>query len=182
MIHTMKTKINSFLVPVIGCVWLLGTANAADNKETPAELSRETLYVEYRENHNDFHVRGFDSMDNELDRFHYFQSNFKNAFEKEDWPVNIEISRFPINAPEGAKVLQITYLGLESKNRLEVELRLWANLKMGDQESDFGVRLVRHVPAPFLTSNSIDRDLDKMYTKAAAMVVEDLNKTLYARE
>ncbi|MDA0350243.1 MAG: hypothetical protein O3C43_17260 [Verrucomicrobia bacterium] len=181
----MKTKINSFLISTLACAWLFASANAAnhaDKEETPAEASREILYVEYRENHNDFHVRGFDSMDNELDRFHYFKSNFKDAFEKQDWSVDIEVSRFPINAPEGAKVLRITYLGLKSSNSIEIELRLWANLKAGEKESDFGVVQVRHVPSPILSLSSIDRDLDKIYTEAAAKVVEELNKTLFARK
>ena len=177
-------KTNSALISALAFAWLLGSANAshhADKEETPTESSVEILYVEYRENHNDFHVRGFDSMDNELDRFHYFKSNFKETLEKQDWPVDIEISRFPIKAPDGAKILRITYLGLESRNPIEIELRLWANLKFGEEESDFGVRLVRHVPSPILSSSSIDRDLDKIYTKAAAKVVEDLNNTLFAR-
>jgi hypothetical protein len=181
----MKIQMNSFFIPLLGFTCFLGSAQAAhhsDKEEAPTDSARETLYVEYQENHNDQYIRGFDSMDNDLDRFHYFKSNIKDAFEKQDWSVNIEISRFPIKAPEGANVLRITYLGLESRNPIEIELRLWAKLTGADAKSDFGVRLVRHVPSPILSSSSIDRDLDKIYTKAAVKLVEDLNKTLFARK
>ena len=101
------------------------------------------------------------------------------AFKKEKWPVRFEFKRFPINAPEDAKVVEITFLSLKSQNRIELELRMWAKLNVGGEENDFGVKRIRHLPNPIYSSGTIDRDLHEMYTKVANEVVNDLKESLF---
>lgn len=181
----MRIPLTTKLIPTFGFVWLLiyaAAAGLAAKDATSADTITETIYVEYIENHNDQYIRGYNSMNNELERFYYFKSNFENTLTSQGYPVNFEFSRFPIKAPEGAKVLRITYFGLESFTPLEVQLRIWASLKQGNEETDFGIKRVRHSPRALPSAISIERDLDAIYTKAAQKVVNDLDNTLFIRE
>lgn len=179
----MKTKL-SILLTSIGCLFLNGSALAADQEgNASAKVNGdETIYVEYRENFTERFPRPYNAMFNELDRFHYFSHHFKKAFEKEDWPVNFTFERFPVKAPEGAKVLEMTFLNLRSPSRIELELTMWAKLDDGSTKHDFGVIKVEHVPEPFATSSSVERDLEVLYTKVAEKVIKDLNTTLFSSE
>ncbi len=173
----MKVTLPAKLIPAFGFAWLLTLASVG-SLAASADRVTETIYVEYRENHNDQYVRGYNSMNNELDRYHYFKSNFENTFTARGYPVNFEFSRFPVKAPEGAKVLRLTYLGLESFNPLEVQLRMWASLEERGEKTDFGIKLVRYTPRALPSSISVERDLDAIYTKAAQKVVSDLDSTI----
>lgn len=160
----------------------MGVVGLAAKDATSADSSKETVYVEYRENHNDQYVRGYNSMNNEMDRFYYFKRNFEKTLTQKGYPVNFKFSRFPVKAPEGAKVLHITYLGLESINPLELQLRMWASLEEGNEGIDFGIKLVRHTPRALPSGISIERDLNVLYAKAAQKVVNDLDNTLLILE
>ena len=94
----------------------------------------------------------------------------------------VQIRTVSVKAPEGAKVLEMTFLSLRSWGPLELEMSMWAKLNEGSKENDFGVQLVKHVPEAFATSSSIERDLEALYTKVAQNVIKDLNKTLFASE
>lgn len=180
----MKNKAKFLIVPLVG--WMLFSANtSAETQKVEAnkqDSSKDTLYIEYRENQIEYRNGRYNSMDNEMDRYYYLKSNFEKAFEKAGWPVNLEFSRFPIKAPEGATVLHMTFMGLEAHNPIEVELRMWATLKRGDKTDDYGIQLVKHVPSPLTTSGSVERDLNTIYGKAANRVVSDLNGTLFKKE
>ena len=181
----MKTEFLPKLVSALGFALLMLNANAASHavkEQSIDETERETIYVEYRENHNDQYVRGFNAMNYEMDSYHYFKSNFENAFTDQGLPANFKFSRFPIKAPEGAKILRITYLGLESFGPVEVQLRMWTSLKEGDKETDYGIQLVRHSPRALPSSTYIDRDINAIYAKAAEKVIEELKKTIFAGE
>lgn len=176
----MKTKQSILLISLCSTL-LWGMARAADEaKAKPEENGKETIYVEYRENFTERAPRPYNAMFDELDRFYYFSHNFKKAFEKQGWPVNFKFERFPIKAPEGAKVLEMTFLNLRSPSHIELELTMWAKLDDGTQKHDFGVIKVEHVPAPFATSSSIERDLETLYTKVAENVIKDLNATIFS--
>lgn len=139
----------------------------------------ETLYIEYREDLPEFRAPRYNSMNNELDRYHYLKKNFEKVFKAQAWPVNLEFQRFPAKTPEGAKVLHVNFLSLRSANPIELELRLYITVSEGGEKEDLAVTRVTHAPSPIFSSASIERDLDQIYTEAAEKIVPALNRTLF---
>jgi hypothetical protein len=131
-----------------------------------------TLYVEYRENNPQIRAARYNSINNELDRFNYLKRNYEKVLEDALPDYELVFQRFPIRAPEDATILELTFLSLRAPTRIELELRLWAKLKTGDSEEDFGITLSRIVPQRPVSSSSIDRDLDSIYTDSAKTVVK----------
>jgi len=178
----MKFKLTSILVLPTVTTLLLGSVRAAHHESGKADSGDsdlETITVEYRDSLDDIHEPRYNAMFNDTDRFYYFKRNFEKAFKKEKWPVRFEFKRFPINVPEDATVVEITFLSFKSPNRIELELRMWAKLNVGGEENDFGVKRIRHLPNPIYSSGTIDRDLHEMYTEVADEVVNDLKESLF---
>ena len=181
----MKNKCLLLLITWLGSLFIsldLFADHHGENKVISEGDDRETLFVEYNEQVFDIYAERYNGFFNEPDRFHYFVKNFEKAFEKEDWPLKLKFARYPIKTPEGANVLQMNFLSFRSANPIEIELRMWAKLKDGSETHDFGVQLVRLSPNPVLSVSTIDRDLDKLYTKMAAKVVKELNEAKFAGE
>ena len=140
-----------------------------------------TIYVEYREDEFYPERSRYNTL-NEQDHLHYLKRNFEKVFEKEDWGVKFEYKLYPVNDKGDAEVLEITQLSFDARNRIEVELRTWAKFRGSKGEKDFGVQLVRHVPSAVMTSGSIERDLDEIYTKLAKQIAKDLNQTIFSNQ
>jgi hypothetical protein len=132
------------------------------------------LYVEYRESNPRIGAVRYNSINNEMDRYYYFKKNFEDAAAQAMPQYELEFGRFPMNAPEGLDVLEITFLSLNAPTRIELEMRMWAILKLAGQEHDFGISLVRHVPQMAATSGSVDRDLDAIYTKVSDDIIKQV--------
>ena len=141
-----------------------------------------TIYVEYREDEFNPERTRYNSMNNELDRFYYLKRNFEKVFAKEGWDVKFEYKLYPVNDREDVELVEIAMLSFDSRNPLEVELRTWAKFRGNGVKEDFGIQSIRHVPAPFFTPSSIERDLDTIYTKLAKEIAKDLNKTIFRNE
>jgi hypothetical protein len=181
----MKSKLTILFIPCCMFFIALGATQAAHHESEESGIKDEeleTIYVEYRENLVEIRAPRYNGLFNELDRYHYFKRNFEKAFENEEWPVRFEYGRFPIKVPDGATVLEVTFLSLKSHNRIELELRIWSKLNDGSDKNDFGIQLARHVPSPIYSSSSIDRDLDTIYSKAADRVVQKMNGSLFKKE
>ena len=140
-----------------------------------------TIYVEYREDEFYPERTRYNTI-GELDRFHYLKRNFEKVFAKEGWGVNFEYKLYPIDDMEDVEVLEVAMLSFDSRNPIEVELRTWAKFRGKGVKEDFGVQSVRHAPSPIYTQSSIERDLDKIYTKLAKDIAEELNKTIFSNQ
>jgi len=158
------------------------TETDSESSSTPSMGSENDgmakLYIEYRENDPRINATRYNSINNELDRYHYLKRNFEKVAEKMLPEYELEFSRFPLNAPEGADVLEIIFLRIEAPNRIELELSLRTSLDRGEEENDFGVSLTRTVPLRPATSSSIDRDLDIIYSKASEEIIADVLSVL----
>ena len=136
------------------------------------------LYIEYNENNPEIRATGYNSLNNETDRFYYLKRNYEEVFKEELPEYELEFQRFPIKAPADATVLQLTFLSLRPPTRIELELRIWSKLKQGKEMNDFGITLSREVPQRPATSSSVDRDLDKIYSSSAKSIAEKVSGAL----
>ncbi len=168
------------LILSAGCV--SSSSTSSDTSSAPAmssvDDSKVKLYIEYSESQPEIRATGYNKMNNENDRFYYLERNFEKVFGEKLSDYTLEFQQFPAKVPEGASVLELTFLSLNSPNRIELELRLWAILKQGSETEDFGVTLLRTVPQRPVTSGSIERDLDEIYSGAAKEIVRKVAEAL----
>jgi hypothetical protein len=174
----MKTY---FLFPVLLCMILLAgcqtttdstSSGSADSAMKSGSEAKARLIVEYDESQPNIRPARYNTIDNELDRFYYLEQNFEKIFREELSDYDLDFQFFPVDAPENANVLELTFLSLDSPSPIELELRMWVILKQGGKKTDFGVIRSRIVPQRPMTSGSIERDLDAIYTDAAKKVLE----------
>ena len=162
------------LVLLAGCATTSSSSsgNGSSTAISSGDSPEGVLHIEYIENQPRIRATRYNSMNNETDRFYYLESNFKKVFEKKLSNRVLDFQLFPGNFTEGEPVLVLNFISLDSPSRIELELRIWAVLKIGDEEKDFGITLSRTVPQRPASSSSIERDLDEIYTEAAKEIVK----------
>ena len=179
----MKTSQKLLIASLVGTVFCCAPVLGDHHGDAaPGSESRETLFIEYRDDQAVVEMRRYNSINNELDRRYYMERNFKRVFEKEGWPLDYEFQWYPAKVPDGAKVLHISLKDLRPANRLEIELRIWASLTVDGKKEDFGITRVLHVPSAFPSQSSVERDLNQIYTKAGQRIAKQLKKTLFEEE
>lgn len=176
-----------FLFPIlVSMILLAGCQTTSDSSSSgssgPATKSgseaKATLIIEYDESQPNNRPTPYNTIDNELDRFNYLEENFETVFRKELSEYDLDFQLYPARTPENAIVLELTFLSLDSPSPIELELRVWVILRQGDKKTDFGITRSRIVPLRPMTSGSIERDLDAIYTDAAEKVLEMISAEL----
>ncbi len=181
-------KMKTFFLPsiLLSVILLAGCQTTSDSSSSSGaaaametgDSSKPTLFIEYHENQPRMRAERYNTINNEMDRFIYLERNFEKVLGEELSEYNLDFQLFPVRAPEGADVLELTFLSFDSPSPIEVELRLWVILKQGDKSKDFGITRVRAVPQRPMTSGSIERDLDSIYTDAAKQILNKISGEL----
>ena len=156
------------------------TSSSSSDSDSASSMvpTTGTLHIEYSENNPEIRAVGYNTINNETDRFYYLKRNYEKVLKKEFPGYALEFQRFPAKFPTDGPILELTFLGLRAPNRIELELRVWAKLKQGEEVDDFGITLSREVPQRPSTSSSVDRDLDRIYSSSAKSVAKKIKGAL----
>lgn len=163
----------------LGLILLFPQAILSANDEAAAK--NDTLYVIYHDTSPSVGSSRVTIIRSDAERRSRFDSNFKSVFEKEKWGVELEFKRWPFEAPEGADVLTVEILSINSPVPTEINLRYRSKLQMGSEKVDFGIDLLRGYPN-IAMSSGLDHDIDILYKNAAKKVAKNLNKVLFKKD
>jgi hypothetical protein len=166
-------KMKTILLFLIFSSLVLSTSGQTGaDSSTPAK--KGVLIVEYDENMPNSRSASYNTINNEQDRFYYLEENAEKVFEKELSGYEFDFQLFPAKASEDANILELTMVSFYSPSPIELEIRVWVILKVDGKEKDFGITRSTIVPQRPMTSGSIERDLDKIYTDLATQIAKKI--------
>lgn len=174
-------SIISFLLAMFllaGCETTSTSSSGSDTAASSVGNGNPTLVFEYDESDPRMQMGGYNTINNEMDRFVYLEQNFEKVFNAALGDYNLDFQLFPAEKPANGSKVELTLLSFDSPSPIELEIRMWVMLKTGDTKKDFGVVRSRIVPQQPYTSGSIDRDLDKIYTDLGKKVLEKISGDL----
>lgn len=161
-----------------GCETTSSSSNGPETAASSVGDGNLTLVIEYDESDPRMRSGGYNTINNELDRFMYLQKNFEDVFEAELSEYELDFQLFPAEKPANGSKLELTLLSFYSPSPIELEIRMWVTLKTGDKKKDLGVVSTRIVPQQPMTSGSIERDLDEIYSNVANKVLQKISGQL----
>lgn len=173
--NIMKSISISFLLIAVfflaGCETTSTNSSEGNTAATAVGNGNPTLVIEYDESDPRLRRGSYNTINNEQDRFYYLERNFEKVLNKGLANTNLDFQLFPAREGDGDSVLELTLLSFDSPSPIELEIRMWVILKRGDEKKDFGVIRSRIVPQRPMTSGSIERDLDEIYTDLGQKVL-----------